>query len=564
MPHRLDFQSVLPRNEKWPWDLVIFLYPNSLYAAKPYRLTRIRRGDYGKPRRARLPLLYKIHEILEYDLSSGGSYSTLDTRIRALIFFYKFCDAQIIDPPNEPTALIRIFQAWVIHDSRPGVEASGSTLYRRAQNVATILARATDARVRQFMTAANMYEPPRPKRATSRSEERRLIDETSNFVRHLVDLIESLSHDSINGELPIEIKFRSGARFLHYSRRRSPETLRRGVSQQAIHDRWKQRERLLRSSQPFDRRPVINLRLEAELLLFISQTGMNLSQAIRYTTCDFSYSSHNDGYQVRRRYKDRRRGEVEFSIFSEYRKYFDAYLSWRQTVLTDPNDLRLFPFIIPKSSPEPVWEKRSFSLRKVFSAINVSFVGPQRLRNDRVNWLLRRSGDPNLVADMAQHSTRTLQEVYRRHDRSKIVDDLTSFWRQTDPTLQPPGPGKCVDAHPQSLPTAPNSSPQPDCIGAAGCLFCTHHRDVADFDYVWALASYRHLKSIELASEPAPLSDEKPSPAMMVVDRITRKFAAMRELGESFPEWIEEALTRIREESFHPDWSGLIDSAEAA
>jgi hypothetical protein len=62
--------------------------------------------------------------------------------------------------------------------------------------------------------------------------------------------------------------------------------------------------------------PLVNIRIEAELLVFIAQTGMNLSQAHNLRRTQYSYKSTIDGYEVRD-YKERRQGEVLFEIFSD-------------------------------------------------------------------------------------------------------------------------------------------------------------------------------------------------------------------------------------------------------
>lgn len=557
---RLDFAEVIRGKEKWPWDLTIFLHPHSLQVSKPHRLKRILQGDFGKPRKQRLRFVQKVHEVLEADLAGGGSYATLDSRMRAFLFFFRFCDEQSIDPNLAPKALLATFQRWVAHDRSHAADVSGRTLYYRVNSVATILARAAGMRVREFMVAVSMSEPPRHKPVLPPSEDRRRLEDTSNFVAHLVELIANLTQESISGPLPITLRFSSGAQYLHYSRRLPPEKLRSRVSKQSVVDRMRQRERLTPASKPFDRRPVINLRIEAELLHFIAQTGINLSQALNYSVGDFSYSSHLDGYQVRRRYKGRRKGEVEFEIFSEYRPHFEAYLRWRKLILEDPGDTRLFPFL---GKPR-IDHHKSFATRDVFRAISVPFVSPQKLRDVRVNWLDRHAKDPAIAATMSQHAVQTLITRYRRPDHAKAATDLTSFWRKSDPALEAAGPGKCSGGQAEAVPDAPVQAPRPDCLGAGGCLFCFHHRDVRSLDYVWSLASFRHLKSLELSKQRVSIKGASPPPTQVVMERITKKLQAMEAMGERFVEWVKEAHLRVREEHFHPDWADLITLAERA
>ena len=81
----------------------------------------------------------------------------------------------------------------------------------------------------------------------------------------------------------------------------------------------------------------------AELLVFVAQTGMNVAQAHNLRCTQYSYKSMVDGYEVRN-YKERRKGEVLFEIFAEYKVIFNAYLEWRKEVFGATTD-RLFPFV---------------------------------------------------------------------------------------------------------------------------------------------------------------------------------------------------------------------------
>ncbi|MBM9995365.1 site-specific integrase, partial [Pseudomonas aeruginosa] len=90
--------------------------------------------------------------------------------------------------------------------------------------------------------------------------------------------------------------------------------------------------------------PIVNLRIESELLMFIAQTGLNLQQAHTLRVEQFHYTSHLDGYQIRT-YKNRREGEVLFEIFASYREWFERYLEWRSEWFPNEPDGLLFPLI---------------------------------------------------------------------------------------------------------------------------------------------------------------------------------------------------------------------------
>jgi hypothetical protein len=112
------------------------------------------------------------------------------------------------------------------------------------------------------------------------------------------------------------------------------------------------------------RHPLFNLRIEAELLIFIAQTGMNLAQANQLTVGKFTYQSYEEGYKVRRIYKNRRQGEVEFTVYSEYRIHFETYLKWRSAILEGLDDERLFPLTTPGRRRAPDASPHFASIRK--------------------------------------------------------------------------------------------------------------------------------------------------------------------------------------------------------
>lgn len=57
------------------------------------------------------------------------------------------------------------------------------------------------------------------------------------------------------------------------------------------------------------------------------------------------------------------------------------------------------------------------------------------LRNSRVNRLLRRSGDLELTAEMAQHAEQTLLGIYERPSQQRAMGEIMRFWNCADPSL---------------------------------------------------------------------------------------------------------------------------------
>src|SRR5690606_7468092 len=89
------------------------------------------------------------------------------------------------------------------------------------------------------------------------------------------------------------------------------------------------------------RRSAINIKTEAELLIFISQTGMNLEQALNLKIQEFhipTWSRDGSGKVPVKAYKARKQGEVLFEIFPAYREHFIRYLDFRKNVIDDAPD----------------------------------------------------------------------------------------------------------------------------------------------------------------------------------------------------------------------------------
>jgi hypothetical protein len=301
--------------------------------------------------------------------------------------------------------------------------------------------------------------------------------------------------------------------------------------------------------------------------MFIGQTGMNMFQAQNVLLRRFSYSSDINGYKVRE-YKQRRKGEVLFEIFDEYRLHFERYLDWRREIFPK-TETRLFPYI------------RSNGIRKdrriKFDAIQntcekakIAWTSPKILRGTRVNWLLRRSNDPDLTSEMAQHHKQVLLEVYEKPSQQRAIGEITRFHLRNDPALAERAlmlavaPGEC-DGTSKMSPTKPETAPEPDCRRPSGCLWCEHHRDIDTFDYVWSLACFRHLKILELGRQPPVKKNSTViHPADHTIQRLSEKLSWFRESNSTRREWVEESLARVEEGYYHDQWSYLIESLESS
>lgn len=189
---------------------------------------------------------------------------------------------------------------------------------------------------------------------------------------------------------------------------------------------------------------------------------------------------------------------------------------------------------------------------------------PRNLRNARVNWLLRRSRDPDLTAEQSAHTKETLLRSYEAPHHQSAAVEIVRFHKVTDPTLKSPGPGICAgrERGPEAIEETPEYAPDPDCISPDGCLFCIHHRDVLNADYCWKLASHSELKKLELTRFRPP-KGETQHPAQAVISRIALKLEALAQGSEIRAQWVRDAKDSVRSGKFHAWWAGHIQLLEA-
>lgn len=550
----LNFPDVHFGTKETPWDLTILLY-NGGAAAKADRVGQlIASGALGDRRLDRLELVSKLHAEIKTGLSSGGSRETAFVQLRVLRNFFGFADRTY--RPLTVSEVAETYCAWadsLLYRTRLKKENPANTshpehqrlsmrsAYAYAAMVGTLLDRALE-RHSSIIEMTGLEWKRQRKTAVGVQAEKQSLSDTFSFGHLLQDICDELTiHTVLDATLPIQIKLRSGKRLIRNGHR--------GWQPSTEED-----------AKLGERYPLANLRMEAELLMFIAQTGMNLAQAVNLQLRHFFYVSHLDGYQVKE-HKDRRGGTVLFEVFKDYKPHFERYLEWRRKLF--PLSNRLFPFTgIHESRPE-----RRFSGARVRLAcreLGVPFVSSRTLRNTRVNWLLRATGDPDLTAEMAQHTKQTLLGVYERPSLQRAMVETTRFWSKFAPhsaRTQAVALGGCTGI-PKQVTEIPKEAPKPNCMRASGCLWCENHRDLDSLDYVWALASFGYLKENELCKANLPKRDEDVPPAQFVITRIHEKLRWFEKSSEVRRKWVAEAQVRMVEGDFHPNFRDEIAELE--
>ncbi|TXH36692.1 MAG: site-specific integrase [Burkholderiaceae bacterium] len=558
----LTFPTLPLGDRQTPPDLTRLLYKGGASVRKDEVAEAIQQGQLGGVLPERVDLVVAVHEHLAAALARGGQPSTVTAQIRNITAFFAWAEKR--GATLSIAEVQRVYVDWsehllhritVIKDlklrSAHGMLSSVGPILNGVLGRSASMLRLT--RVRPY----KRRKPPRGAKADKQN-----LEATFAFGRLLQAICDGLGEAVIRGPRPVRIPLQDGVEFVPFTGRRPSlaEEERRSDSVRvtAERDLAYANDTSLKS-----RAPLINLRIEAELLMFIGQTAMNLAQAQGLAFRHFNFSSSIDGYQVRS-YKHRRGGEVLFEIYSEYRSHFERYLAWRRSLF--PGSKQLFPFIRNGAHESAVLA--FVSLKRACNEAGVPWVPPSALRNTRVNWLLRRSGDPELTADMAQHHQRTLLNDYERPSQQRAIVEVTRFWRRNDPALaglnpeESVAPGEC-DGIPQASPLKPASAPEADCQNPSGCLWCYHHRDIDTLDYVWSLACFRHLKILESSRYCPPTKERRdPHPADHAIKRLSEKLAWFRDSNAKRRGWVEEALARVEEGRYHDQWAYLIEDME--
>ncbi|PWK43228.1 hypothetical protein C7534_104407 [Pseudomonas sp. OV226] len=561
---KLDFPSMAYGTHEWPYDFIVLtrlggaITPRNLYPQIMHR-----ESDQTRTLR-RLPFVKLLHESILSDLARGLRQPTIFSRIRAILIFYAWADSKAEDITYDNVDTI--FSAWteeLLHRVKVVKDLKHMTAYRYAKVLDLYIARIQNTRVGPLHKTRLSAESQK-KRVLGTQADKQNLQQSFDYGHLLLELSDKLSYESITQPLPLFIHLTSGQVLEEWSGYPKPIGPRPGTSKEGTKYRYRHRSKRTDADLSLKTRlPLVNLRVEIEILIFISQTGLNLTQACKMKRGTFRYQTVNHELDVFRVFKGRKQGEVEFRIYKEYRIIFERYLEWLDKILSE-EDERLFPFFpkyqIPSIHFTPSFHAIIFRCKQ----LGVKYFPPSALRNTRANWILRRSRDPNLTAEMSQHTAKTLIHVYEKPHHQSAAAEISNFHRSVESLTTPPSPGACASLSLEFLQVsdAHKDSPQADCINAAGCLFCSFHRDVDSFDYAWSLMTYRALKVREIERFRGARSNIGEHPTKLLIDRITERLERFSLGSATRKDWKHEAEIRIREERFHPMFAGIIELME--
>lgn len=561
----LSFPMVNYGATETPWNLLPLLYRGAS-SIRPSRVKLlIDANKLGDILSERIDLVAKLHARISEDLLRGGSRYSAISRIGALRQFFSWCDER--DEPLSLTDVASSFLRWcdhLVHLQRTEGSITLHAIYTKTRLVSYLLDSVLERQV--SLSKSTRIRKPRSSRhvVVSRSDKQD-IEQTFAFGHALSDMCDGISWEASLGALPVSIKLRTGQLIELWSGLRDPkEILASSVKARSNRELELSAQRRIAyeaDASLSTRYPLVNLRVSCELLIFIAQTGFNYTQAHSLRMDQFHYTSYINGYQVRA-YKRRREGEVLFEIFEAYRPWFDRYLNFRNKWFPDDPEGLVFP-LVRKGGRGIDSAPQLSTLKRVLNGVGVIFVSPQKLRGVRINWLLRETLDEQQTAQLAQHSVETLRRVYSKPHPQIAKIEISRFHQKNDLSLSSPAPGRCVNAIPSPYEETPSSAPIPDCTNAAGCLFCSHHRDLDSLDHVWSLSSLKYLKTVELSRYLPNRNADETHPAFLVIQRIADKLEYFEKSSTVRKSWVEEARERVKEGNYHPAWDVFIRLAES-
>lgn len=559
-------------------DLTRFLYRGGASLRANLAFKRIADGVLWEPQMERLELLQAVKEELENRLHAGQSANSVPHYLATLTGFLRFLDEGqcSFSLAKLEFNFLEYAEYLFIKSRSKGSKLSSKSAYTKAATLSSIFGSILGIpNTVRLVNRTRLRSGKGGAKAVSRSAEKQNLEAAFKQGNFLVDITEGLSKEAIYGPLPIKIPVRAGLiegdEVLLHAGLQDLELGDASKSVWTYREKFRYQEALQRREAVIDISPrkygakrwhLVNIRVQAEFLIFLAQTGMNLTQAKELGRGALKYKPLGDSWQVRC-YKNRRGGEVSFRIYKSYKPFLERFRAFVNHFFPDSK------YFFPQFDNHGEGESYSrtgvthFSmLRKLFKAHGLSWITPRELRNTRVNWLLRRSGDSELTADMAQHTREVLKDQYERPSQQRAMAEVTRFWSKHDPIKQGELKASVISSscngEPESVADIPELIVEPNCVNPSGCLWCKHHRDVDSGDYVWSISSFRHLKTIEASM--TLNRDEVPSD--VVVGRLSEKLSWFKNSSSKRADWVSEAQERIEEGDYHPNWAPIIELLE--
>lgn len=553
------------------WDLKVLLYKNASSVRRDKVIAIIDNGEFGDVLQERVSLITKLHNFLTGQIVSGASHITIKTYLRHFWSFVSWLESENITFTED--TIVSRFNIWTEHlidRSYNKRNLKHFTAYKTASTTANILARTLSLPGSKpghtLMLNTRLSRPNKTKKTLGTQADKQNLSSTFDFGKILTKICHCLDLDTVRGSLPIKVALEADKVITIAGNLLYPDLDVETIEHPVIkRNAIAKRQTLAEGISLFEnnkRSNILNIRIGAELLIFLAQTGMNLRQAASLRSGDFRWKTNGEDYDVFRVYKERRHGEAIFSCYNSYRDHLQTYLKWLNDTGLKKLDDRLFPLLSRGMIRSEATSINLSSIKNLFKKHGLNYFTPSDLRKTRVNWLIRHTDDLALTAGQMGHTPAVLVQDYLRPHHQRATSEIISFHNNYLPSKLPPGPGVCVgQANPQKITSVTDEAPVPDCISPEGCIFCTHHKDIMSQDYCWKLASHIRLKNLELGGY-KPSKKNYTHPACLVIDRLNLKLDAIAKSSAIRELWVIEARDSIRAGHYHAQWSGFINLLE--
>ncbi len=542
MGDEFQFGGVDYNDRQIPLTLTPLLYRGGAGCDMREFWGRMRRREFGSPSVHRFTLVVLLFRNLSNIVSMGGSLTTLRSRVDRLRSFYAFADSRQLEITRKN--VVGIYISWVRELYRVCVAAGEKEItigdYGAASGLATLLGEATSLGRDSFVKPSKLRAPKKTAKALGAKVDRQDIKQARDFAENLIDIMRCLSSEACRSVLPVQIKFRNGIETDHYA----------ALNQYAA--RMPSTADQLSDTSTSVRYPLYNLRVEAEMMIFISQTSMNLGEAAKLKMQKFKYKAAGAFTEVCG-YKGRKKGEVLFTIYNEYKPYFINYLKFRSCIGLDKDTVFLFgkicqPGHVLSTNPNPR------SLIGFLKRIGLSHVPASTFRRTRQNWLARKMGDPEMAAEMGQHDLKTYARYYSRPHHQTAAVEFSRYFKTLDASRASVMDGTCGGNEPRLITTAPERLDVPDCINPASCFFCENYKGIRSYDYIWSILTFAKLKRYEQLCNKCPTAE--PNDLIARINEIQEQFSGQ---GAACAAWSDKAEKQVALGNHHPRWAGFFD-----
>lgn len=488
----------------------------------------------------RRPLIYALHAQLNGIVSSGKSVSTLRTGVGLVRALYAYSDKMNLHPTMANAS--SLYCGWVksLHQKNKSDDFKNSGCYHAASGMATLLGNATGLG-RNYFVLQTSLTPPKKNKGFLEIDKQSLGD-ARRFIADLIDIRDCLGIKAFQQPLPVALTMSDGVCIKLYS----------GLTQ---HEKLLPHK--LADTSLKVRYAIYNLRAESELMIFISQTSMNLSDAANLETQDFRYYTTGDSFEARA-YKGRKKGEVIFTAYGGYRPYFLEFLAFRNEMKIGVHTNKLFGKL-PQSGKSVSDNPNPRALTRLMKSLRRPMVVAGELRKTRQNWLARRIGDPALAAEMGQHELTTFMKDYSRPHHQTATTEWSNYFRSHTQDRRAAFEGNC-NGTPIPIEELPSTIDKPNCLNPHLCIYCLNYKGVKTYAYIWSLLSYKVLREREKLIVLRGNGDVSGLDATL--GRIEHIIASFERAGKKCAGWLGKATQAILAGHYHPRWNGFIELIE--